>query len=135
MNIAIAQRLLRKICPYCKKKVEASSEAAKVIEKELAKMSAESLKELNVEVDPLFVYEPVGCKRCNNVGYSGRIGIYEVLEMTDELSELVLKEHSELAIEAEAKRQGMITMKQDGIGKVLTGITSLEEVISTAEEK
>ena len=77
----------------------------------------------------------MGCKRCNNIGYSGRVGIFEILEMTEQLAEVAIKEPSEKRIQEEAKRQGMITMKQDGILKVLEGTTSLEEVLRVAEEK
>ena len=88
-------------------------------------------KDINLS-NPISIYEPVGCKRCNNTGYSGRIGIFEVLEMTPSLSKLVLEKPSEDKILKESKKQGMITMKQDGILKVLQGITSLEEVIRVA---
>ena len=89
-----------------------------------------------IKLDKTFyIYEPVGCKRCNNVGYSGRIGIFEILEMTDQLAEVTLKQPSEVKIQEEAENQGMITMKQDGILKVLEGTTSLEDVLRVAEEK
>jgi len=84
---------------------------------------------------PLKVYKAKGCKKCKNSGYVGRIALYEILEMTSELSELILKEPTESRILQEARRQGMTTMKQDGILKALAGITSVEEVLRAAEEK
>ena len=84
---------------------------------------------------PLEIYEAQGCKQCKNTGYSGRVALYEILEMTNQLAEIILKEPTESKIQEEAHRQGMITMKQDGILKVLTGLTSMEEVLSAAEDK
>ena len=134
LSLAIAQRLLRKLCPYCKKKVKANKEARKKIIDEIEKIPSVVKKEIKIEKD-LYLYEPAGCKRCNNLGYAGRIGIFEILEMTENLEEIILKEPSESTIKEEAKRQGMITMKQDGMLKVLEGVTSLEEVLRVAEEK
>lgn len=104
------------------------------MEEEISNLSPVARKE--VEMPSMeYIYEAKGCKRCNQTGYSGRIGIYEILEMTDDLGKIIMKDHSEFAIETEAKKQGMITMKQDGILKVLNGLTSLEEVLRAAEEK
>ena len=134
LSLAIAQRLLRKLCPYCKKKVKANKEARKKIIDEIEKIPSIVKKEIKIEKD-LYLYEPAGCKRCNNLGYSGRIGIFEILEMTKNLEKIILKEPSEATIREEADRQGMVTMKQDGMLKVLEGVTSLEEVLRVAEEK
>lgn len=134
ISLIIAQRLVRKLCPYCKKKVKAPKEVREMIQKEVAKMPPSVRKTVKLQ-NPLFLYEPVGCKRCNNTGYSDRIGIFEILEMTPSLRELIIKRPSESEIQKEAKKQGMITMKQDGILKVLQGITSIKEVIRVAEEK
>ena len=82
-----------------------------------------------------YVYEAEGCKKCHSTGYAGRFGIFEILEMTEELANIIMKEPSEIKIQEEANRQGMVTMKQDGILKVLDGLTSLEEVTRVAEEK
>ena len=131
LNIMIAQRLVRRLCPYCKKKVKADKKAKEIILEEIKKMPNDVKKDINLS-NSISIYEPVGCKRCNNTGYSGRIGIFEVLEMTPSLSKLVLEKPSEDKILKESKKQGMITMKQDGILKVLQGITSLEEVIRVA---
>jgi len=134
LNIAIAQRLVRKLCPYCRKRIAPKKEVEREIMKEIEKIPPLEREKIKIP-KPLYIYEPVGCKRCNKIGYSGRIGIFEVLEMTKELEEIILKEPSERKIEQEARRQGMITMKQDGIMKVLEGITSFEEVLRVAEEK
>lgn len=139
LSISMAQRLVRKLCPECKKEVKPKPEESEMILREIDSLSPENRKEFFKEktINPksFSLWEPVGCKKCNFKGYSGRIGVFEVLTMTDQLSELILKEPGEVKIWEEARRQGMITMKQDGILKILAGLTSLEEVISVAEEK
>jgi len=134
LNIAMAQRLVRQLCPYCKKKVKANPQIRKNILEQLKKMPESSRKTVKLGKD-IYVYEPVGCKRCNSLGYAGRIGIFEVLEMTRDLEKIIIEKPSEAKIAEEAKKQGMITMKQDGILKVLSGSTSFEEVLRVAEEK
>ncbi len=134
LSIAIAQRLVRVLCQDCKKKVKPTKEAKDIIDKELEKLPA-LVKEEMVISDSYSVYEAVGCKKCNKTGYSGRAGVFEILEMTDQLAEIVLKDASEASIGEEAKRQGMITMMQDGVLKVLEGLTTIEEVLEIAEAK
>ena len=134
LSIAIAQRLVRKLCPYCKKKVKAEGEAKKIIMKELNKLPERLRKKYVPQKSPLYIYKPQGCKKCRGEGYIGRIAVVEILKMTDQLSEIVLKRPSENEIIKEARRQGMIEMRQDGIIKVLQGITSLEEVLRVAAE-
>ncbi len=134
LNIALAQRLVRKLCPYCKKKVEAKEEVKNLISKEVKNLPLKIRKSIRPS-EMFYVYEPVGCKKCNKVGYSGRIGVFEVLKMTDSLVKLILKEPSEEKIREEARKQEMVTMQQDGILKVLKGITSIEEVLRVTEEK
>ncbi|MCX6765143.1 MAG: GspE/PulE family protein, partial [Candidatus Nealsonbacteria bacterium] len=134
LSIAIAQRLARKLCPYCRKKVSPNPEAKKLITEELEKIPEAARNEVTIPKD-ISIYEPVGCKKCNMIGYSGRIGIFEILEMTSELAQVITKSASEAAITEEAKKQGMITMKQDGVLKAIEGMTSLEEVLRVAEEK
>lgn len=134
LNLAMAQRLVRKLCIHCKKKVKAPKEIREAILEELKKMPESVKKDIKVEKD-IEIYEPVGCKRCNDLGYSGRIGIFEILEMTKGLQEIILSQASEAEITKEANKQDIITMKQDGILKVLKGITSFEEVLRVAEEK
>jgi type IV pilus assembly protein PilB len=128
LNIAMAQRLARALCPECKKKEEASPEAKALIEKEIMSMPS-SIREKTKVPSPLYIYKPQGCKKCNHTGFSSRIGIFEVLSMTQDLSQLILKDLSEPAIIKEAEKQGMTNMRQDGILKVLAGLTTLEEII------
>ena len=134
LSISLAQRLARKLCPECKKKIKPKSKIRDLILKEIEALPPIAKKNLNISKS-FSIFEPKGCKKCHSEGYSGRIGLFEVLVMTNELSELILKEPSEVKMAEEAKNQGMITMKQDGILKVLNGITSIEEVLRVAEEK
>jgi type IV pilus assembly protein PilB len=134
LSISLAQRLVRKLCPECKKKVKPPAKIRDMISKELENLPPAIKKEAKIPTE-IFVFEPVGCKKCRSEGYRERIGVFEVLVMTDRLSELILKELSEVSLSEEARIQGMITMKQDGILKVLEGATSIEEVLRVAEEK
>lgn len=134
LSIAIAQRLVRKLCQNCKKKIKPKREVRDLILKEIDNVPEKVKKEIKIK-EPLTIFEPVGCRDCHNTGFSGRIALFEILEMTPQLAGIILKEPSEEKILEEAKRQGMITMKQDGILKVLDGITTIEEVLRVAEEK
>ena len=81
------------------------------------------------EVKKVKVYKGQGCTTCNNRGYKGRVGLYEVLEITDELRELILVGASALEIKKKAVEQGMISLRRSGLIKVMSGMTTLEEVI------
>jgi len=134
VSIALAQRLVRVLCPHCKKKITPDVKVQEMILKEIDALPQITKKEVKIP-KPLKVYTAQGCKKCKNVGYLGRIALYEILAMTSQLAEIILKEPTEAKIYQEAQRQGMITMKQDGILKVLAGTTSVEEVLRAAEEK
>jgi type IV pilus assembly protein PilB len=128
LSLAIAQRLIRTLCPKCKKEVKPKKEIKDLILKEIEEMPEEVKKNLKIKSD-FKIFEPRGCPECQGKGFIGRIALFEILEMTKELGEIILKEPSELKILQEAKRQGMLTMRQDGILKVLEGITTIEEVL------
>jgi len=126
INVMIAQRLVRKLCKECKKKISPPDKVRKLILDELRTMPGVP------EIDTRFsLYEPVGCPKCGGTGYSGRIGIFEILEMTPELGDIILSELTEKNILEEAKRQGMVAMRQDGMLKVINGVTSIEEILRT----
>jgi type IV pilus assembly protein PilB len=128
LSIAIAQRLVRRLCDNCKREVKPTKEIRDLILKEVEELPEEEKKKIKIPQN-FKIYEAVGCDECKGIGFSGRIGIFEILEMTKNLEEIILKEPSEAKILEEAKRQGMITMRQDGILKVLKGITTIEEVL------
>jgi type IV pilus assembly protein PilB len=134
INAALAQRLVRKLCPHCKQKIKPKAKIKELIVEILETLPLQAKKDYKFDYD-FSIWEPVGCSQCGGSGYADRIGIFEVIIMTKELAEIILSEPSEKKIGEEAKRQGMITMRQDGILKVLRGETSIEEVIRiTAEE-
>ena len=125
IEFTIGQRLVRRLCPHCKEKM-------KVAEKELekAKTILGAIKNPDIEIpENLTFYHSVGCEECNNIGYKGRLGIYEVITMTPNIQKLIQQEGStDYDIEQAAIANGMITMMQDGLLKALAGETSLEEV-------
>lgn len=88
------------------------------------------IKEALPYKSPYYIYKSKGCSTCNKKGYLGRFGIFEMLRMTTELEQIILTQPSQERLMAEAKRQGLITLRQDGIIKVLEGMISLEEVLA-----
>jgi type IV pilus assembly protein PilB len=136
LQLAIAQRLVRRLCDSCKQKVEPDQKIRELLLKEIEKLPPEIVNSLKIE-KPLsvFINNPKGCSKCNKTGYSGRIGVFEALTMTPSLSSIILREPSEEVIRKEAEAQKMITMKQDGIIKILKGVTTVEEIMRVTEEK
>jgi type IV pilus assembly protein PilB len=133
LNVAIAQRLVRTLCPECRKEISPTAKIKDIILRELESLPALIKKDINVAKD-FKIYNAVGCKKCDMTGYTGRIALFEILEMTPQLAEIIIKEPSETRIFQEAQRQGMVTMRQDGVLKVLAGITTVEELLRVAEE-
>lgn len=135
LNVAAAQRLLRKLCPDCKIKAKANSGEEKIINDAIMSMPSEYQKGLISEKGYILykanLKQP--CKTCNGKAYKGRIGIFEMLEMTDQLEKIILGGISESALREEGERQGMANMFQDGIQKVLKGVVSLEELLEVAQ--
>lgn len=115
LNVIIAQRLVRKICANC---IE-SYEPSKSILDSLGMKGAENIK----------FYRGKGCKQCNNSGYKGRIGIYEILDITPTISEIINKNPTIEEIKKQAQKEGMVFIHQDGIKKVREGVTTIEEVL------
>ncbi len=126
MNAFIAQRLVRKLCVHCRESYEPAKETISSIKKILAIISPKAKIEIPKEVSVL--YRPVGCDQCHHLGFSGRMGIFEVLTINEEIEKLILEMGSEREITQAALEDGMITMTQDGIIKALSGLTSMEEV-------
>jgi type IV pilus assembly protein PilB len=133
LNIGIAQRLAQRLCPYCKEKVKPNKEVEKMIIRELTNLPEQVKREVKTP-DSLYVYKPKGCPKCNMKGEKGRVGVFEVLKMTPELEKIIVEDPTEQRISEEAKRQGMITMRQDGIIKAVRGDIAIEEVFRISEE-
>lgn len=113
----VAQRLARKLCPHCAEKI-------RLVPSSMTASEREFFGEREVEV-----MRPVGCRRCFNTGYSGRIGLFEVLPITKEIRRLILDQAPADEIREAAKASGMRSLRDDGLDKVLAGITSPEEVL------
>ncbi len=127
LSLAIAQRLVRVLCPDCKKPAPPDDETKMKIKKFLDRLPA---KVERSRYENYSVYAPAGCTKCGNIGYKGRVGIFEFLEGGADLEKTILKEASEVALREVAKRQEMVTMQEDGVLKVLEGKTTFEEVES-----
>ena len=125
VNAIIAQRLVRKLCD-CKEEYVPAKESVESLKKMLSIISPKA--KLNVPKEIKKLYRPKGCPKCNNLGYKGRIGIFEVLTLNDEIEKLVLDLAGETDLTLAALESGMITLLQDGILKSIEGITSIDEV-------
>lgn len=163
VNVVIAQRLVRQICPHCKEKYYPAEEMVKDLKKEfnldksfLASKDDHIVKTFTErkimppngsgkevpEREPkavknsldLILYRGKGCDKCENTGYLGRMGIFEVLEVTDEIGDLIIARASSEKIQEEAIRKGMLTMHQDGFVKAMEGLTTVEEIIRVTKE-
>ncbi len=124
LRVSMAQRLVRTLCPVCKKEAPLEGESKKTVEATLADIEDRSL----AVPAPTKIWAAVGCDKCNKTGYKGRIGVYEAILMDQEVERAVQSSASDREIWQAAKKQGILTMKQDGILKVLKGVTSLEEL-------
>jgi type IV pilus assembly protein PilB len=117
LNLVCAQRLVRRVCSHCKVEEHHAPEALEQIG-----FSASDAKTVKA-------YKAAGCEKCNKTGYKGRVGLYEVMEITDQLRELILAGASALELRKKAVEEGMISLRRSGLRKVKAGVTSLEEVL------
>jgi type IV pilus assembly protein PilB len=115
VDCVVAQRLARKLCTHCKRRTVIPPEAL-----------ADADLRVGGEIE---AYEPVGCSRCNQSGYRGRVGIYSVMGLSERIKEMVVSAASEAEIGAVAREEGMLELREDGLLKVRGGMTSLEEVL------
>lgn len=134
INAVIGQRLVRKICEHCKEQVEIPAPVMAFIKQKLSDIPQGELK--NVDLENMVFYRGKGCPYCTN-GYKGRIGIFEVLVMSEPLEALAIKRAPTSEIKQVAIKEGMVTMTQDGLVKALKGITTVDEVlrVTTTEIK
>jgi type IV pilus assembly protein PilB len=115
VDCVVAQRLARKLCTQCKRRTVVPPQA----------LSEAGLR-VGAEVE---AYEPVGCARCNQSGYRGRVGLYSVMKMSERIKDMTVSHAAEAEIGAVAREEGMMTLREDGLAKVRSGQTSLEEVL------
>ena len=129
LNLMASQRLISKLCQKCKKAEEPPVEIKNIIKKEIEKLPKELISQSDFKI-----YHSSGCDACKGKGISGRIALFEIFEMTSQLGEIISGDLSEAKIIEEAKRQGMITLRQDGILKALQGLATIEEVLRETQE-
>jgi len=145
VSTVIGQRLVRKICPKCKEKYQASPALAEAVLKEVGKyLPSKTDLLINkdsgyenlpfIEEKEVFLYRGKGCDECRNTGFAGRMGVFEVFPVTPEIEKLLLTHATTTEIQNAAVAQDMISMREDGFLKALEGITTIEEVVSKATE-
>lgn len=125
MNAIVGQRIVRRLCQSCKVAYSPPLQISDTIKKELGAL---------LEREDFKLFRAQGCSECDNSGYRGRIGIFEVLPISNKIADMILRRSDSISLEKEAVAEGMITMKQDGYFKVLKGTTTIEEVLRVAQE-
>ena len=135
LTCVVGQRVLRRICPNCREEYHPAPEVIKDIEQVLGQYYQAALASQNKKTgkQELVLWRGKGCPECNNTGYFGRIGIFEVMPISDKIAKLILERSAASEVEKQAREEGMITMRQDGYLKALEGITTIEEVLRVAE--
>jgi len=140
LKTVVAQRLARRLCEHCKQPTQLSSDANQEIIDELKKVPANIIKEELPEITTIEsvlekykILKAVGCARCENTGYSNRVAIIEVIDINDSLKEMINNGDKNLNLDAVTKSEDFVTIKQDGIIKVLQGLTTMEEVLRVIE--
>jgi type II secretory ATPase GspE/PulE/Tfp pilus assembly ATPase PilB-like protein len=130
LNVIVAQRLVRRICRDCIYSYSPGPELTEAVVKQI--------KELGIDTDfkmPKFIYAGKGCAACGGTGYRGRLGIFEVLNVTEKVRELIISPNFSLDnLRALGRQEGMITMFEDGLRKVELGITTIEELLRVIRE-
>lgn len=124
ISVVLAQRLVRKLCPSCKKEIPLDGEKKEKIDRVVSGIRNTAAIPENTTV----TYEPVGCEACNMTGYKGRIGVFEAIVVDEEVDTFVRTNPSENDIRALQEKRDLLTMEEDGVIKVLTGVTSLDEL-------
>lgn len=137
LNITIAQRLIRKLCQSCKKERSATEKEIEVIKRVLDSVNRKR-PDINTD-NKTTVWEPGNCEACNGIGYKGRVGIFEAILVGEEIGKMINETSNESEIKKMSQNQGILDMREDGIIKVLNGVTSMEELkrvieLETTEE-
>ncbi len=132
MTCVMGQRVVRKVCASCRTTYTPQDAVIKNMQEVLGPLY-DAWAQQHKDVAPLQLAKGTGCEECNGTGYSGRVGIYEVLSISEKVGRLIMERASDNEIQRQAILEGMITMKQDGYLKVLDGVTTIEEVLRVAE--
>ncbi len=125
INAIVGQRIVRRLCQVCKAAYPPPPQLLETMKKDLGPLFPQGESKF---------YRTTGCGECDNSGYKGRVGIFEVLPVSQKIAALLLSRSDSLSLEKEAIAEGMMTMKQDGYIKVLKGVTTVEEVLRVAQE-
>ncbi len=141
INLIIAQGLVRKICFNCIQSYNLSKKASEELDKQFnTKEIIESLRDKNMisegekKLEDVLFYKGRGCEKCGHTGYKGRIGVYEVLENTSKLANLILEQASEEKLKKQARQDGLVTMTEDGLIKARKGVTTIDEIIRVTQK-
>ncbi len=132
LNVVMAQRLVRKVCPECKQETKLSPKVQAEVQAQLSKIPDIFLA--NKDVSKIKFFHGVGCADCSNTGYTGRTVVAEILEISQGLRDLIARDFSYQEVQEEFKKQNYITLLQDGLLKATRGVTSVEEVIRVSKE-
>ncbi|MBU4313323.1 MAG: Flp pilus assembly complex ATPase component TadA, partial [Actinobacteria bacterium] len=116
----IAQRLVRRICPKCKKEIKLTPDIAKILE------------EYKIDRNKIILYKGEGCPHCKNTGYKGRIAIFELMIISDTIRDLITRNVTTGKLKEAAIKEGMCILKEDGLKKVSAGITTIDEILRVA---
>jgi len=135
LRVVAAQRLVRRICTECKQEIKASENIVKYIRSQIEILPKEEIEKYGINLsDGIHIYQGKGCKACQDTGYKGRIAVFEAIEIDKDMKEIISEKNgSELEVQSYADKQGMIKIKQDGMLKVILGLTTLEEVERVTE--
>jgi type II secretory ATPase GspE/PulE/Tfp pilus assembly ATPase PilB-like protein len=133
LNLLVAQRLARKICEHCKEPTDVPADVLEQLRASLRDTPAEYLPPGFDPNGTIPAFKGKGCVRCGEIGYSGRTVIAEMISVTPEIQRLMNNKFPMAEVQAEVKRQGWITMRQDAIIKVIEGLTTVEEVMRVAK--
>ncbi len=137
LSLSVAQRLVRVLCNNCKKETIATGRDKEIIDLILnkAKENGKDLSKVGIDLNSkeYKIYEPVGCDKCNHTGYNGRKGIFEAIQTDEEIEKIITEKPSERDIKKVSVKQGTLNMQEDGVIKVLKGVTSLDEVRSVVD--
>jgi len=133
LNVVMAQRLVRRICTNCKEEIKLDPKVQENVEKIL--LSIPEASGFKVDINNLHFYHGRGCDKCHGIGYKGRIGLYEIMDMNEEIEKIILSGNvSEYELEKIAINHGMLKVVQDGLLKATQGITTVEEVFRVASQ-
>ena len=132
LRATMAQRLVRRLCERCKKKEKVRPEHIRVITEQLKKLPSFVVAPKFIESTEIFY--PIGCEACAMTGYKGRVGVYEIIEIDNDMQKLILKSPALAEIQEMAVEKGLTTMLQDAFIKVVLGLTSYDEVMRVIGE-